>query len=43
MDGRIKKRINKAAIQFLVELTGVAPTKAIWEWADEFEKRFPLF
>ncbi|KAJ8425815.1 hypothetical protein Cgig2_028176 [Carnegiea gigantea] len=40
---RIKKRGSRAAVQYLVEWEGVPATEATWEWAAEFEQRFPHF
>ena len=43
LEKRIKKRKNTAVVQFFVQWEGTTAADATWEWADEFEHRFPNF
>ena len=43
LERRIKKRRNTAVVQFLVQWEGTTAADTTWEWADEFEHRFPNF
>jgi len=40
---RIVKRRNVVAIQYLVQWEGLTEEQASWEYAEEFEGKYPYF
>ncbi|KAF2307557.1 hypothetical protein GH714_029720 [Hevea brasiliensis] len=43
LDHQMVKWKNAAAAQFLVHCQGSCPADATWEFADDFQQRFPYF
>ena len=40
---KMEKRKNVAAVQYLVQWEGLSEDQASWEFADEFERKYPGF
>ncbi|XP_027083473.2 uncharacterized protein [Coffea arabica] len=43
LDRRIVKKMNAAAVQWLIHWWGTDPAEATWEFVKEIEKQFPQF
>jgi len=40
---KLVKRRNAAVVQYLVQWEGLDEDQASWEFADEFEHKYPIF